>query len=285
MSRDRASVIHPTAVIEAGAQIEPGVEVGAYTVVGPEAALGEGAVIGHHVVLEGTVRVGRRVRIGHGSVVGSPPQDLKFREGTPSGVMIGDDTVVREHVTIHRATAENGWTRIGSGSLIMASSHIAHDCKIGDHAIIINYAGITGHVEVQDYAVVGGLTGIAPFVRIGVYAYIGGCSKVVQDVPPYVMVDGAPATARCVNAVGLRRAGVGPETRKAIQHAFRILYRSGLSPRRAMEHIRDEVPSSPFVNRLIEFIEGSKRGICGGSREPARLGAEEASIAEDPRTF
>lgn len=283
MSRDLAPLIHPTAVIESGARLEPGVEVGAYSIVGPEVVLGEGAVIGHHVVLEGRVSAGRRVRIGHGSVIGSPPQDLKFRVGTPSGVAIGDDTVIREHVTIHRATAENGWTRIGNGNLIMASSHIAHDCKIGDHVIIINYAGITGHVEVEDYAVVGGLSGIHPFVRIGAYAYIGGCSKVVQDVPPYVIADGNPATARSVNVVGLRRSGIEPGTRKAIRHAFRILYRSGLSPKSALDQIRAEVPASPFVNRLLEFIESSTRGICGGLREPARLGVEGASISEDTR--
>ncbi|MBI2544064.1 MAG: acyl-ACP--UDP-N-acetylglucosamine O-acyltransferase, partial [Candidatus Rokubacteria bacterium] len=238
------------------------------------AVLGAGCPVGHHVVLEGEVRVGERARIGHGSVIGAAPQDLKYREGTPSGVRVGADTVIREHVTIHRATREHGWTEIGQHCLIMASSHIAHDCQIGNHVIIINYAGLTGHVRVEERATVGGLSGIHPFARIGTYAYIGGCSKVLQDVPPYVIVDGAPATARSVNLIGLRRGGVGAEDRRQIQAAFRILYRSGLSPATAIGRIRAELAHTPFMARLVEFVETTKLGIVGpfradADREPA----------------
>lgn len=277
-----AEGIHPTAIVEPQAQLGPGVTVGAYSVVGPEVVLGAGCQVGHHVVLEGRVSVGERTRIGHGSVVGMAPQDLKYREGTPSGVRIGADTVIREYVTIHRASREDGWTEIGRNSMIMSMSHVAHDCVIGDHVIIINYAGLTGHVRVEDWATVGGLTGVIPFTVIGAYAYIGGCSKVVQDVPPFMIVDGAPATARAVNVIGLRRGGIGAEDRRQIQAAFRILYRSGLSPATAVQRIRAEFPLTPLITRLVEFVETSKRGIVGPAKAPARGDLAEA---EEERIF
>lgn len=261
--------IHPTAIIDPRAELSAGVVIGAYSVIGPEVVLGLGARVGHHAVLEGRIFVGERSRIGHGSVIGALPQDLKFREDTPSGVRIGADTVIREYVTIHRATREGGSTEVGRGCLIMSMSHIAHDCVIGDHAVIINYAGLTGHVQVEERATVGGLSGIHPFTRIGRYAYVGGCSKVTQDVPPCVIVDGVPATARAVNAVGLRRAGVAADDRRQVQAAFRILYRSGLTPRGALQRIRAEVPPSPLVRHLVEFVESSKRGIVGPCRPAA----------------
>jgi len=260
------SPLHPTAVIDRRAGLAEGVTVGAYSVVGPEVDLGTGVEVGHHVVLEGPVVIGARTRIGHGSIVGAPPQDLKYKPGIRSGVRIGEDTVVREYVTIHRATTPEGWTEVGDSALLMSMSHIAHDCKIGNHVIVVNYAGIAGHVQVEDGATVGGLSGIHPFTRIGTYAYIGGCSKVLQDVPPFVIVDGVPATVRSVNAIGLRRGGVGAEDRRQIQAAFRILYRSGLSPVTAIRRISTELPMTPFISRLVEFVKTSKRGICGAYR-------------------
>ena len=269
--------IHPTAIIDPRARLGPAVSVGAYSVIGPDVTLGAGCRIGHHAVLEGAVSVGERCRIGHGSLIGGAPQDLKYREGTPSGVRIGADTVIREQVTIHRATREHGWTEIGEHCLIMSSSHIAHDCQIGRHVIIINYAGLTGHVRVEDRATVGGLSGIHPFARIGTFAYIGGCAKVLQDVPPFVIVDGAPATARSVNLIGLRRGGVGAEDRRQIQAAFRILYRSGLAPATAIGRIRAELALTPWIARLVEFVETTKLGIVG----PLRAGAEQAEPEEE----
>lgn len=277
-----AEGIHPTAVIDPRARLAASVGVGAYSVIGPEVELAAGCQVGHHVVLEDRVSVGARSRIGHGTVIGAPPQDLKYREGTPSGVRIGEDTVIREYVTIHRATREHGWTQIGSHCLVMCMSHIAHDCRIGDHVIIINYAGLTGHVEVDDGATVGGLSGIHPFARIGAYAYIGGCSKVIQDVPPFAIVDGVPATARSVNVIGLRRGGVGAEDRRQIRAAFRILYRSGLSPGAALERIRAELPPTPFIGRLVEFVETSKLGIVGPPRPGA---ASDVAETEEERIF
>jgi len=148
----------------------------------------------------------------------------------------------------------------------MAMSHVAHDCRLGDHVIVINYAGITGHCVVEERATVGGLTGIIPFTRMGAYAYLGGCAKLTADLPPFMLADGAPATVRGVNVVGLRRAGVPPEVRRTIQDAHTLLYRSGLSPRSAVERIRAEIAANPYVDRLIDFIGATRRGICGPPR-------------------
>jgi UDP-N-acetylglucosamine acyltransferase len=267
-------VIHPTAVIDPRADLAPDVSVGPYSIIGPQVSLGAGAEVGAHVVLEGRVRVGARVRVGHGAIIGGLPQDLKFRDGTPVGVSLGDDTVVREYVTIHRATREGHDTVVGRHCLVMASSHIAHDCVLGDHIIIINYAGLTGHITVGDRVTIGGHSGIHPFSRIGTYAYIGGCSKVTQDVPPFVVVDGMPATARSVNVVGMRRGGIHADSRRQVQTAFRLLYRSGLAPGAAVRRVKEELGEHPLVARLVEFVEGSKRGIVPGFDRSGRTRSE-----------
>ena len=259
-------MIHPTAVIDPKAELAADVRVGPYSVIGAEVRIGEATEVGAHAVLEGRVRIGARCRIGHGAVIGALPQDFKFREGTPVGVHIGDDTAIREYATIHRATHEGDDTRIGDHCLIMASSHIAHDCVIGNHVVIINYAGLTGHITVEDCATIGGLTGIHPFSRIGTYAYIGGCSKVTQDVPPFIIVDGIPATARAVNVIGMRRGGIDAAGRRQVQAAFRILYRSGLAPATALTRLKEELVGDPLVAKLVEFVEGSKRGIVPAAR-------------------
>lgn len=266
-------MIHPSAVIDPKAELAAGVRVGPYSVIGPDVHLGEATEVGAHAVLEGRVRIGARCRIGHGAVIGGLPQDFKFREGTPVGVRIGDETAVREYATIHRATREGDDTRIGDRCLIMASSHVAHDCVIGNQVVIINYAGLTGHVTVEDCATIGGLTGIHPFSRIGTYAYVGGCSKVTQDVPPFVMVDGAPATARAVNVIGMRRGGIDAAGRRQVQAAFRLLYRSGIAPGTAVRRVKEELGGHPLVAKMVEFIEGSKRGIVAAGGGTA-IGAD-----------
>jgi UDP-N-acetylglucosamine acyltransferase len=270
-------VVHPTALVDPRAELGAGVTIGAYAVIGPAVRLGSHVEVGHHAVLEGAVVAGAGVRIGHGCVIGGLPQDLKFRPDTVSGVRIGDGTVIREQVTIHRATQPDGWTVIGRSCLLMATCHVAHDCRLGDGVIVINYAGITGHCEIDDGATIGGLAGMHPFSRIGAYAYIGGCSKVASDVPPYTIVDGVPATARGINVIGLRRAGVASEDRQVLRAAYRILYGSGLGPTRAVARIREELPATPYVARLVAFVEGSKRGICAAAsrRGVAEHGGEE----------
>lgn len=268
--------IHPTALVDPRARIGADVRIGAYTIVGPEAVLGHGVELGHHVVLEGRVDLAERVRIGHGSIVGGAPQDLKFRDGTPSGVRIGAGTVLREHVTVHRATTAEGWTQIGRDTLVMSLAHVAHDCRLGDAVVVINYAGITGHCEIGDRATIGGLTGMVPYTRIGTGAYVGGMAKVNADVPPYMLVDGQPATVRGVNVIGLRRAGMVAAERRALQEAYRLLYRSGLGPKRALDRVREEIPACPAVSALIEFIAGATRhGICGPPRDEG-AGSDEA---------
>jgi UDP-N-acetylglucosamine acyltransferase len=257
--------IHPTALVDPRAQLGPGVRVGAYTVIGGEVVMEADAEIGHHAVLEGPVTVGARARIGHGCVLGGVPQDFKFKPGTHSGVRIGADAILREYVTIHRATREGAWTEIGEGCFIMGMSHVAHDCRLGQGVVVINYAGLTGHVQVGDRATIGGLTGVAPFSRIGSFAYVGGCSKITSDIPPYMLVDGAPATARGVNVIGLRRGGMSAADRRLVQEAYRLLYRSGLAPARAVEAIRTKLPATPALTHLVEFIDASRRGICAGA--------------------
>jgi UDP-N-acetylglucosamine acyltransferase len=269
--------IHPTAIVDPRAELDVGVQVGPYSVIGAEVRVGRDAEIGTHVVLEGRVTLGARCRIGHGAVIGGEPQDLKFSPGRAVGVAIGDDTTVREHVTVHRATHDGHDTTIGERCLVMASSHVAHDCRIGNEVIIINYAGLTGHVTVEDRATVGGQTGIQPFVRIGTYAYVGGCSKVTQDVPPFMIADGRPARAMAVNVIGMRRGRVDAQSRRQVRAAFSILYRSGLAPGTALSRIKTELGSDPMVTRLVEFVESSQRGIIAGSRSAESSGDEAAS--------
>jgi UDP-N-acetylglucosamine acyltransferase len=273
--------LHPTAVIDAKATLGSGVRIGAYSVIGPEVVLGPEADVGHHVVLEGRVDVGARARIGHGTVIGGVPQDLKYRDGTPSGVRIGEGTIIREYVTIHRSSRPDTDTEIGPECLLMASCHVAHDCRLGRGVIVINYAGLTGHCEVHDRATIGGLTGIAPFTRVGTHAYIGGVSKITADVPPFMLVDGRPAVARGINVIGLRRAGLAPPERRALQDAYRLLYRSGLTVPRALEQIRETLPASTTLAVLLDFVGAAKRIVAG----PVRGEVESAVEGEDEQIF
>jgi UDP-N-acetylglucosamine acyltransferase len=274
-----SDLVHPSAIVDPRAQLGAGVRVGAYCVIGADVVLEAGVEIGHHVVLEGRVTLGPRVKVGHGSVLGGAPQDLKYREGTPSGVRIGEGTVIREYVTVHRSTRPEGWTEIGRDCLVMGLSHVAHDCRLGDGVIVINYAGITGHCEIGDRATIGGLTGLVPFTRVGTHAYVGGMAKLTADVPPYVMVEGQPATARAINVIGLRRAGMAAADRRALQDAFRILYRSGLAPARAVERIREEIPATEPVVRLLDFVRGSRHGIVKGAVSSVEDEGDEVSRA------
>jgi UDP-N-acetylglucosamine acyltransferase len=265
--------IHPSAVIAPGARLGPGVRVGPGSVIGQDVVLGADTSVGAHAVIEGQVTIGARCRIGHGAVIGSPPQDLKYRPGTPSEVRIGDDTVIREHATVHRATTPGGATVIGSQCYIMTAAHVGHDCQIGDQAMVINGAGLSGHVVIEERAIIGGLSGLQPFVRIGAYAYVSGCAGLRQDVPPFVIASGAPAKARGVNVIGMRRGGIGPDGRRRMQTAYAVLYRAGVAPGTALERVRAECGGDPLVGRMIDFIAQSRRGIIGawqrGEREPA----------------
>ena len=266
--------IHPASFVDSRARLGANVRVGPGTLIGPEVEVGEGVVIGAHAVLEGRVRIGARCRVGHGAIIGADPQVLKYRVDAATGVRIGEGTVIREYATIHRATHEGHDTVVGAHCLLMATCHVAHDCVVGDHVIMINGAALTGHVTVEDRATVGGLSGVHPFTRVGTFAYVGGCTKVTQDVPPYVMVDGVPAVARAVNVIGMRRGGIDAHGRRQAQEAFRILFRSGLATAAGVARLREELGDGAVARRIVTFIEGSRRGIVGAGAGVERDGAE-----------
>jgi UDP-N-acetylglucosamine acyltransferase len=253
--------IHPTAIVSEKARLGEKVQVGPYTVIGDNVSIGEGTVIGAHCVIEKGTALGKRCRVFTGAILGSIPQDLKYK-GETSFLEIGDENIIREYVTINPGTEENTKTVVGSHNLIMAYSHIAHNCLIGNNCIIANAGTLAGYVTIEDKAVVGGLAAVHQFTRVGSLAIIGGCSKVVSDVPPYSTCDGHPARVYGLNLVGLKRQGVNSKVIKQLSHAFKILFNSGLSLRHALEKLSEESYTSEEVSHLIEFIKNSKRGIC-----------------------
>jgi len=252
--------IHPTAIVDPAAHIGEGCEIGPYCIVGPDVELGPDCWLQHHVSLNGPSKVGRGNRFFSFSSIGQKTQDLKY-VGEPTHLVVGDGNTFREFVTVHRGTAPGSTTRIGHGGNFLAYVHIAHDCTVGDDVIFSNNGTLAGHVEVGDHAVIGGLTAIHQFCRIGAYALTGGCSKIVQDVPPYMIADGNPAKVRSYNRVALERHGFSEETHRAIKDAYRLIYRSALNLQQAVEQIRSDLPESPEVARLIAFVTSSSRGI------------------------
>jgi UDP-N-acetylglucosamine acyltransferase len=265
--------IHPTAIIEPAAELGRDVEIGPYAYVGGRTVIGDGTRLHHHASVEGRTTLGKNCEVFPYACIGGKSQDLKFKGGNP-GVRIGDRNVFREYVTVHAATADGEMTTVGSDNMILAYCHIAHDCVFGSHIIMSNYAGLAGHVTVEDHATVGGLSGVHPFTRVGAFAYIGGCTKVTQDVPPYVIVDGVPAVARAANVIGMRRAGIDAEGRRQAQEAFRILFRSGLATAAGVARLREELGDGAVGRRMVTFIEGSKRGIVGAGASADNEGAE-----------
>lgn len=258
--------IHDTAVIAPGARIAKNVEIGPYSVIGEHVEIGEGTVIGPHVVITGWTQIGRDCKIFQGASIGEVPQDLKFK-GEKSYVFIGDRTTIREGATVHRATGEGEETRIGNDCLLMALTHVAHNCVLGNNIIMSNLASVAGHVVVEDRAVIGGMAGVHQFVKIGRNAMVGGMAKLVQDVVPFTIVDGHPARVVGLNSVGISRAGISLESRRRIKQAYKILYRSGLSLSQAIEVIEQEVESCEEVEHFLRFLRNADRGICRERRE------------------
>jgi UDP-N-acetylglucosamine acyltransferase len=252
--------IHPTAIVDAGAQIGAGSHIGPYCVIGPNVTLGEHCWLQHHVTLCGPMRAGARNKFYAYCSIGQQTQDLKYK-GEPTYLEIGDENTFREFVTVNRSTTSEGKTRIGNRGNFLAYSHIGHDCTVGDEVVFSNNGTLAGHVEVGDNAVMGGLTAVHQFCRIGRFAITGGCSKIVQDVPPFMIADGNPAEIRGVNSVGLERKGYSAEKIKSIKEAFRLLFRSKCNTQQGIEAIRNELPPSEEINQIVEFIEKTERGI------------------------
>jgi UDP-N-acetylglucosamine acyltransferase len=272
--------IHPTAVIHPKAELGQGVMIGPYAVIGEYVSLGEGTRVGPHAVIDGWTTVGEGCDIGVGAVLGGPPQDLKYR-GQRSFLRIGHDTCIREYVTVHRSSEEDGATLIGSHNFLMAYTHVAHDCRLGDYVIMVNYAGLSGYVEVEDRAFISGHNAVHQFVRIGYLAMVSGASRVVKDIPPFMIAEGNPTCIRGLNVVGIRRLGLKPPVRVELRRAYRWLYRSGLNTSQAVERMRQEGLGGSEVQRLIVFIEASKRGICDGARLAKRDVPDEGVADED----
>ena len=254
------SGIHATAIIAEGARIGADVTIGPYAVIGPEVEIGAGADIRAHVVIEGCTQIGAACTIFPFACIGSQTQDLKFRGGC-SRVTIGAGTTLREYVTVNSGTHEGEHTQVGEGCHIMAYCHVAHACRVGNGVIMANGATLAGDVLVEDQAVIGGLSGVHQFCRIGRMCMVGGCTKVVKDLPPFMMVDGNPAAIRGLNLIGLERRGVAEADRKLLKEAYRLLYRKKLSTQDALTAIVRDVPACGVVTHLIEFVQASERGI------------------------
>jgi len=252
--------IHPSAIIDPTATISDGVEVGPFCHIGPDVQIGSGSRLIGHVTIAGPTAIGEGNTFFPYCSIGQRSQDLKY-EGEPTYLQIGDHNSFREFCTVNRGTAPGAKTLVGSRGNFLAYSHIAHDCTVGNDVIFSNNGTLAGHVIVGDFAIIGGLSGVHQFCRIGCHAIVGGCTKIVQDVPPYMIADGNPAEVRGINQVGLERRGFQPEDTRSLREAYRLLYRSNLNVKQASEKIRTELPSGLALDTLVAFIESSSRGI------------------------
>ncbi len=255
------NVIHPTAIVAAGAELGDNVEIGAHTLVEDNVIIDDGCRVGANILIANGARLGKNVKVHHGAVLASIPQDLKFG-GEASLLKIGDDTTIREYATINRGTVQRGQTTIGKNCLLMAYSHVAHDCIIGDNVILVNSVNLAGHIEIGDWAILGGIVPVHQFVKIGKHAMIGGGFRVPMDICPYSMCGGYPLKVMGLNIVGLKRRGFAKETIHTLEQAFRLLFRSGLNTTQAVERIKTDVELIPEVQDVLDFIAASERGIC-----------------------
>ncbi len=254
-------MIDPRAVVSPQADLAPDVTVGPFAVIGPDVTIERGTVVGPHAVVNGPTRIGAECRIYQFASIGDAPQDRKYR-GEPTRLEIGDRNVFREYCTVNRGTAhDRGVTTIGSDGLFLASSHVAHDCVIGDHVVFANCASIGGHVEIGDWVQLGGLSAVHQFCKIGPHAFIGGGAMVSRDVPPYVLITGNPAIPHGVNVEGLKRRGFTPDQIRHIREAYRILYRMDLKLEEAVERLTALARERPEIDLLVRFIERCTRSL------------------------
>jgi UDP-N-acetylglucosamine acyltransferase len=254
------SSIHHTAIIDPDAELGAGVEIGPWAMVGPNVIVGDRCRLGPRVRLQCNVRLAEDVTVGDGSILGGDPQDLKF-QGEDTWVEVGAGTIIREYSTVNRATAATFKTVIGSRCFIMTYVHIAHDCHLGDEVVIANATQLAGHVTIHDRAVLSGLNAIHQFVTIGSYAFVGGCSRVNQDIPPFVKAVGNPVELYGLNSIGLQRAGFPGETVAALKRAYRLFFNSELNVSQALDRARSDLPEIPEVEQFLAFVQSSERGV------------------------
>jgi UDP-N-acetylglucosamine acyltransferase len=255
------SQIHSTAVVEEGARIAEGCHIGPYCIIGPNVTLGQGSTLHSHIVIDGHTELGEANTIYPFASIGLQSQDLKHSGGT-THTRIGNHNTFREYVTVHSATNDGDVTVIGSHNNLLAYTHVAHDCQLGDHIVMSNVATLAGHVTVEDRAIIGGVAAVHQFCRIGTMSIIGGCSKVVQDIPPYMLADGNPTITRALNKEGLKRNDVSEESQAALKQAHRILFRENLTFTKGIDKTRADVLASEEIKHLLTFIESSQRGIA-----------------------
>ena len=253
--------IHPTAIVHPGAKLAEGIEIVAYSVIGEHVSVGKGTRIASHVLVEGWTTIGERNHIFPFSSIGTPPQDIGYKN-EETYLVIGNDNVIRECATIHRATTkEDRSTVIGNSNFLMAYSHVAHDCKLGNNIIMANSVALGGHIVIGDCAILGGIVAVHQFVRIGSYAIIGGQSAVSQDIPPYVSAAGNRAKLYGLNLVGLKRRGFSDDTINTLKKAYKIIFRSSLTIEEAFRRVTGEFSGSHEAMHLVEFMKDSKRGV------------------------
>ena len=257
--------IHPSAIISPKAKLADNVSVGPYSIISDNVSIGANTAIGAHCVIEGNTTIGKNCEIFTGAVVGSRPQDLKFKDEKVF-LEIGNNNIIREYCTLNPGTSEGSKTSVGDDNLLMAYSHVAHDCRVGNGCVLANNSTLAGHVSIEDKAVIGGIVAIHQFVRIGMLAIIGGCSKVVQDIPPFSTCDGHPARIYGLNLIGLRRKGISHDSIKKIDQAFKIIFNSGLSVKHALERVEKELEKTEEINYLINFVKSSERGLTRSCR-------------------
>lgn len=252
--------VHPTAIVDDDARLGVGVKIGPWALIGPGVIVGDGTEIGPRVFIEKDTILGEDCAVSNGAVLGTDPQDLKFK-GEKATLEIGDRTIIREFATLNRGTSARGRTVLGSDCLLMAYTHVAHDCEIGSHVILANSVNMAGHVTIEDWVIVGGVTPIHQFVRIGAHAFVGGGSRVSQDVPPYCRAAGNPSKLYGLNTVGLERRGLSDDVRKSLKRTYRLLFQSDVNLSKALDRVAEEVPGVPEVLHLVQFIRASERGI------------------------
>ncbi len=259
------AIIHPTALVDSKASLDSDVEVGPYSIIGPDVVIGAGSRIGPHVVIEGLTTIGKDNRFFQFSSIGAAPQDKKYQD-EPTRLEIGDRNTIREFCTFNRGTVQDGGvTRVGNDNWMMAYVHLAHDCQIGNHTIFANNAQLAGHVQVGDWAIMGGFSNVHQFCKIGAHAMVGMSTSLTQDVPPFVILSGNPAAAHGINTEGLKRRGFSREAIAMIRHAYKLIYKSGLTLDQAKLALAEEEQNdpvhAPHVQLMREFLQNASRGI------------------------